>query len=462
MSLHPSSAGILDELASQVRALPGACWRGEVLAATGMVIRAGGLERRLQVGDRCDVETREGSALPCEVVGVRQDCTLLMPFTALEGVSVGRPVTYSETRFDVRPCAEWVGRVVNCLSEPIDGKGPLPEGPFVAPLRGTPPPAVARRRIGPLLETGVRAIDVFAPFCQGQRIGLFAGSGVGKSTLLSMIARSSAADVNVVGLIGERGREVQEFLQRDLGAEGLARSIVVVATSDESPVARRQAAYLTMALAEDRRKAGDQVFCLIDSVTRFAHALREIGLAVGEPPTARGYPPSVYAELARLLERAGPGMGDQGDVTLAATVLVDGDDHEEPIADAVRGILDGHIVLDRRIAMRGRFPAVDIPASLSRMTPDCYPSDVAKRAAGAARDLFATYDRQQDIIQIGLYKTGTDEVTDKALRIVPALEACLRQARDDATPANEAFARIAALTGVIEGPPAPVEPELVG
>ncbi|MCK5750731.1 MAG: flagellum-specific ATP synthase FliI, partial [Oricola sp.] len=263
-----------------------------------MLMKARGLERRLSVGDVCDVWREDGKPLKCQVVAVKNDSTSLMAFGGTEGVSIGSVVEYRGAQSQVRICDGWLGRVVNALGEPIDDAGPLPEGAFATPLKNTPPPAFARRRVGEALPTGVRAIDVFAPICRGQRMGVFAGSGVGKSTLLSMLARSSAADVNVIGLIGERGREVQEFLQRDLGESGLAKSIVIVATSDEAPLARRQAAYLTLAAAEDQRKRGRNVFCMIDSVTRFAHALREIGLAVGEPPSARGYPPSVFAELA--------------------------------------------------------------------------------------------------------------------------------------------------------------------
>jgi flagellum-specific ATP synthase len=341
------------------------------------------------------------------------------------------------------------------MAQPIDGKGPLPEGPFATPLKGTPPPAFSRRRVGAMLDTGVKTIDCFTPICRGQRMGIFAGSGVGKSTLLSMLARSSAADVNVIGLIGERGREVQEFLQRDLGEEGLKRSIVIVATSDESPLARRQAAYLTMAVAEDQRKRGRHVFCMMDSVTRFAHALREIGLAVGEPPSARGFPPSTFGELAHLLERSGPGLGDQGDITLAATVLVDGDDHDDPIADSVRGILDGHLVLSRTIATRGRFPAIDIPGSVSRLAPDCYDTPEDAAAAAEARRLISTYDEKRDVIAIGLYKQGSDAETDKAIARVPGIEKFCNQDRTETVPAKDAIACLGELAGMQKAPPAP-------
>ncbi|GGY50825.1 FliI/YscN family ATPase [Parvularcula lutaonensis] len=442
MSERNAASRAIDEAASRLRGLPGPVWEGEIASALGMVLKVRGLSGVLSAGDLCTVERRNMSPLNCQVVGVEQDHSLLMSFADTEGVAAGARVTFPEKRFRIRVSDGWLGRVIGPMAQPIDGKGPLPEGPFATPLKGTPPPAFSRRRVGDMVETGVKAIDAFTPICRGQRMGIFAGSGVGKSTLLSMLARSSAADVNVIGLIGERGREVQEFLQRDLGEEGLARSIVIVATSDESPLARRQAAYLTMAVAEDQRKRGRHVFCMMDSVTRFAHALREIGLAVGEPPSARGFPPSVFGELAHLLERSGPGMGEQGDITLAATVLVDGDDHEDPVADAVRGILDGHLKLTRTIATRGRFPAIDVPGSVSRLAPDCYPDPADAEVAAEARRLMSVYEEKRDIISIGLYKQGSDPETDLAVEKVPGLEKFCSQDRHETVPAKEAMDRL--------------------
>jgi flagellum-specific ATP synthase len=308
------------------------------------------------------------------------------------------------------------------------------------PYRNAPPPAHSRQRVGSPLDLGVRALNTFLTCCRGQRLGIFAGSGVGKSVLLSMLARNVDADITVIGLIGERGREVQEFLQDDLGAEGLARSVVVVATSDEPALMRRQAAYLTLAIAEHFRDEDKDVLCLMDSVTRFAMAQREIGLSAGEPPTAKGYTPTVFTELPKLLERAGPGVGS-GTITGIFTVLVDGDDHNEPIADAVRGILDGHIVMERRIAERGRFPAINILKSVSRTMPKS--ADPAfLPVITKARQVMSTYADMEELIRLGAYKAGSSIEVDEAIRLHEPLEAFLRQAKDDSTPLNEGYGRL--------------------
>ena len=450
---------VFDQLTTQVRRRPGAEWRGEVAAVRGLTLEAVGLARKLAVGDRCDVVGRGGQRTPCEVVGATDDRAILMPLARLDGVALGAQVIHDGAGFSVRPCDEWRGRVVNALGEPLDGKGPLTEGEFVADLRATPPPAAQRRRMGGRLSTGVRGMDLFTPLCAGQRLGVFAGSGVGKSTLLSMLARSAQADVNVIGLIGERGREVREFIERDLSPEGLERSIVVVATSDEPPLMRRNAALLTLAIAEDQRKRGRQVFLMMDSVTRFAMALREIGLAAGEPPSTKGYPPSVFAELAALLERAGPGLGRQGDISALFTVLVEGGDHDEPVADAVRGILDGHIVLSRSIAERGRYPAMDVLKSVSRALPDCatpYENELLTKA----RQVLGLYADNEELVRIGAYTSGADPALDEAIEKSAALEAMLTQHRHEATPLPEAFQRLEsalAVEGVAE-PEAGIHP----
>ncbi|HSH27692.1 MAG TPA: FliI/YscN family ATPase, partial [Wenzhouxiangella sp.] len=292
----------------------------------------------------------------------------------------------------------------------------------------------------------MRALNVFAPICRGQRIGVFSGSGVGKSTLLSMLARGGGADVAVIGLIGERGREVQEFLQETLGEDGLKSTVMVVATSDESPQMRRQATYLTLAVAEAFRDMGMQALCLVDSVTRFAMAQREIGLTAGEPPTSKGYPPSVFSEMAKLLERAGPGGDGQGDITAIFTVLAEGDDHNDPIADAARSILDGHIVLERAIAERGRFPAIDILKSVSRALPGCHSAEEFEIYREARRFL-AAYEEMRELIRLGAYKAGSDPVVDRAIELEAPLEAFLAQTAQDSMPLNDCFAALAHILG---------------
>ena len=319
---------------------------GRVVAVRGLVISIAGPIGRIPVGGRLRVEA--GSRfLTCEVIGLEQGTILAMPFGSVEGIRQGARAYEGSSLPGLRPDPSWLGRVLNGFGEPIDGKGPLTTGGRLMPFRADPPQAHTRRRLGEPLDLGIRVLDTFLTSRRGQRMGIFAGSGVGKSVMLSMIARNAKADCAVIGLIGERGREVQEFIEDDLGPEGLARSVVVVATSDEGPLMRRQAAWTSLSLAEYFRDRDQNVLLMMDSVTRFAMAQREIGLSVGEPPTSKGYTPTVFSELPRLLERAGPGPGE-GTITGFFTVLVDGDDHNEPVADAVRGILDGHIVWSAR------------------------------------------------------------------------------------------------------------------
>ena len=318
---------------------------GKVAGVSGLLIESRGGLSRLAVGARAEIGRRGQSPLPAEVVGFRDSKALLMPLGPVEGVAPGADIHIIDQAASVRPTTAWLGRIIDAVGNPIDGKGPLPVGPAAYPLRAPPPPAHARGRVGERLDLGVRSMDVFTTTCRGQRLGIFAGSGVGKSVLLSMLARQASCDAVVVGLIGERGREVREFIEETLGEEGLRRAIVVVATSDEPALKRRQAAYMTMAVAEFLRDQDLEVLCLMDSVTRFAMAQREIGLAAGEPPTTKGYTPTVFSELPKLLERAGPGPirpdgTTAAPITAMFTVLVDGGDHDEPIADAVRGILD--------------------------------------------------------------------------------------------------------------------------
>ncbi len=414
---------------------------GRVTAVQGMLVEVGGVPRRLMVGDHCHVQRRSEAPLRCEVVGFRDGRALLLPYGPLEGIGLGCKAEVESQEPVIRPTHGWLGRVVNALGEPIDEKGPLERGDHPCLLRAKPPPAHARKRVKGKVDLGVRAINTFLTCCRGQRMGIFSGSGVGKSILLGMIARYTAADVNVIGLVGERGKEVQEFISDNLGEAGLARSVIVVATSDEPPLVRRQAAYVTMALAEYFRDQDKDVLCIIDSITRFAMAQREIGLSAGEPPTSKGYTPTVFSELPKLMERAGPGCG-KGTITGLFAVLVEGGDHDEPIADALRAMLDGHIVLDRSIAERGRFPAVNILRSLSRSMPDCnLPEENA--LVDKARRMISTYEDMAEMIRLGAYRKGSDEAVDTAVQFHPALDAFLAQDRNDRSDLATGYAELA-------------------
>lgn len=424
---------------------------GRVTAIRGLLIEVAGPIAAMQIGGRIDIAvgargSQTDTSVPCEIIGFHGDRALAMPFGSLDGVRRGCPARVRDAAASaIRPTKAWLGRTVDALGRPIDGLGPLPSGPTIYPLRADPPPAHARQRVGKPLDLGVRCINTFLTMCRGQRMGIFAGSGVGKSVLLSMLARYTAADVAVIGLVGERGREVQEFLQEDLGPAGLARSVVVVATSDEPVLMRRNAAYLTLALSEFFRDQGAQVLCMIDSITRFAMAQRDIGLAGGEPPTAKGYTPTVFSELPRLLERAGPGTG-AGSISGLFTVLVEGDDHNEPVADAVRGILDGHIVMERRIAERGRYPAINVLRSVSRTMPRaCDPARLP--TVRRARNVLATYADMEELIRLGAYRAGSSPEVDEAVALMPDLEAFLGQSKEEATSIGEGYARLAAIVG---------------
>lgn len=424
---------------------------GRVAAVNGLLIEARGGLTRLAVGARAEIERLADPPLPAEVVGFRETRALLMPFGPVEGVAPGAEIRIEPLGSAVRPTKAWLGRIIDAFGNPIDGKGPLPQGVAAYPLRSPPPPAHARGRVGERLDLGVRAMNVFTTCCRGQRLGVFAGSGVGKSVLLSMLAKNADCDAVVVGLIGERGREVREFIEETLGEEGLKRAVVVVATSDEPALKRRQAAYMTMAVAEFLRDQDLEVLCMMDSVTRFAMAQREIGLAAGEPPTTKGYTPTVFTELPKLLERAGPGPirpdgTTAGPVTAIFTVLVDGDDHNEPIADAVRGILDGHIVMERAIAERGRFPAINVLKSISRTMPGCHlPPE--RQIVTAARQALSAYANMEELIRIGAYRAGSDAQVDRAIALNPDLEAFLGQDKDEATSLEDSFMRLARILG---------------
>src|ERR1700680_1607026 len=435
-------------LAEQSAELDGAEIYGRVVGVRGLMVEVAGPIHAMPVGARVVIETGQDRSIPCEGVGCCNANALLMPFAALEGVRRGCRAIVTGVAAAVRPCQGWLGRVVDGMGEPIDGKGPLRLGPSPYPFRNAPPPAHSRQRVGGPLDLGVRALNTFLTCCRGQRMGIFSGSGVGKSVLLSMLARNVAADVSVIGLVGERGREVQEFLQDDLGEAGLRRSVVVVSTSDEPALMRRQAGYLTLSIAEYFRDEGKDVLVLMDSVTRFAMAQREIGLSTGEPPTAKGYTPTVFTELPKLLERAGPGTST-GTITGIFTVLVDGDDHNEPIADAVRGILDGHIVMQRSIAERGRYPAINVLRSVSRTMPKS--ADPAYLPLiTRARVVMATYADMEELIRLGAYRPGSSTEVDEAIAMHEPLEGFLRQAKDEVTGLNDGYRQLEQILGSLE------------
>jgi flagellum-specific ATP synthase len=417
---------------------------GQITGVAGLGVSIAGLSPLLAIGDRIDLQGRDGPAVAAEVTGFRAGTALAMPLGPITGIGPG-----ARARLAINPASgmchstlsvsnEWLGRVIDPLGNPLDQRGGLAPGP-PRPVRAPPPAAANRSRLGPRLSLGVRALDLFTTCRRGQRLGLFAGSGVGKSTLLSMLAQQADCDVVVLALVGERGREVREFIDDDLGP-ALSRAVVIVATSDQPPLMRREAAYAAMAVAEHFRDQGLSVLLLMDSVTRFCLALREIGLASGEPPATRGYPPSMFAELPCLLERAGPGVGE-GSITGLFTVLVEGDDHNEPIADAVRGILDGHAVLDRRIAETGRYPAIDVLRSLSRTVPGCLEPWEAALVLDA-RAVLAAHAELADLVRLGAYKPGSDPNADRALRVAPQIETLLRQGRGARDTLANAFSKL--------------------
>jgi flagellum-specific ATP synthase len=435
-------------LAEQIGDIDGVNIYGRVVGVRGLMVEIAGPIHAMSVGARIVIETGGNRFISAEVIGFSGTNAVVMPFGDIDGVRRGCRAVIASAGNQVRPSSAWLGRVVNAMGEPIDGKGPLVQGPSPMPYRASPPPAHSRKRVGAPLDLGVRALNTFLTCCRGQRLGIFAGSGVGKSVLLSMLARNVDADITVIGLIGERGREVQEFLQEDLGDAGLARSVVVVATSDEPALMRRQAAYLTLAIAEYFRDEDKDVLCLMDSVTRFAMAQREIGLSAGEPPTAKGYTPTVFTELPKLLERAGPGIGI-GTITAIFTVLVDGDDHNEPIADAVRGILDGHIVMQRSIAERGRFPAINILKSVSRTMPRS--ADPAfLPVITKSRQVMATYADMEELIRLGAYRAGSSPEVDEAIRLHEPLEGFLRQSKDENCGLGEGYRQLAEILTNLE------------
>ena len=414
---------------------------GRVTSVVGLSIAVAGI--RAAVGDLVTIADR----VPAEVVSIDGQRLTCLPLGPLAGISAGAMVRASGAPLHV-PVGEGLrGRILDGLGQPMDGR-PLPAGVAFVPVENTPPNALERQLVERPLPLGVRALDTLVPCGRGQRLGIFAGSGVGKSSLMSMITRGTEAEITVVCLVGERGREVREFLERDLGPEGLARAVVVIATSDQPPLVRLRACFVATRIAEFFRDAGKDVLLLMDSLTRAAMAQREVGLSAGEPPATRGYPPSTFAMLPRLLERAGPGT--TGSITGLYTVLVDGDDHNEPIADAARSILDGHVVLDRRLATSGHFPSIDVLESISRVA-SVVTTPAQRAAASELRRIMAAGREVKDLVEIGAYVAGTNPDADRGRALEPHINAFLRQDMTDQTSAYDAWVALANLLATNEG-----------
>lgn len=392
---------------------------GQVTQIGAQSVHITGLSAIIRLGDLITIHGDDGTKLRGEIIALQNETSIAMMHGSPLGLSVGTKAYITKDRLP-HPSDDWIGRVLNHAGQSIDGQAPL-SGQFPAPLRAKPPAAILRKPLGPRLETGVAAIDTFLPLCQGQRVGLFAGSGVGKSTLLGALAKGSNADINIIALIGERGREVRSFVEKTLGPEGMKKSIIFVATSDELSALKLRTALLAMATAEYFRDQGKQVLFLFDSITRYAEAHRDVALTAGEVPSLRAYPPSTFGALSALCERAGPGVDSMGDITGVFSVLVAGSNMEEPIADMVRGILDGHIILDREIAERGRYPAINLARSVSRALPDAA-TEAENVDLLQARKYITQYEDSRTLIQAGLYVNGTDASLDKAINIYAALD----------------------------------------
>lgn len=424
---------------------------GAVRAVSGLAVEVAGLPAAVGEVLEMGAPGPDGRRVRAEVVGVAGDVVHCMPLGTAEGLAAGAPARKVADRLTTAVGPELLGRVLDGLGRPLDGS-PLPAGMPRVPLDAPAPNALLRQRVDTPLPLGVRVLDTLVPAGRGQRFGLFAGSGVGKSSLLSMIARGTKADVVVLALVGERGREVREFLEDDLGPEGLQRSVVVVATSDEPPLVRLRAAATATAIAEHFRDQGLDVVLMMDSLTRVAMAQREIGLSVGEPPATRGYPPSVFALLPRLLERAGPGQ--TGSITGIYTVLVDGDDHDEPVADAARSILDGHVVLDRRLATAGHFPSIDVLGSVSRVASRVTTPEQRADASAVRRALAARRDAQ-DLVDVGAYVPGQNPLVDAALAAEASTRAFLQQGVDDVADTATSWRALSGLARVLDPSAAP-------
>jgi flagellum-specific ATP synthase len=398
---------------------------GKIRKIIGLKIAVSGLSDVAEIGGRV-VVYKASEEVSGEVIALDQDFVIIMPYSDAVGMMEGMRVAYIGGGLKIAPCKEWAGRVINGSAIPVDNKGPLKAGLNFYAIKNRPPSAYERRLVEKPLDLGIKAMNMFTTMCHGQRVGIFAGSGVGKTVLLSQLTQYSSVDYVVMGLIGERGREVGEFLHHTLTDEMKRKSILVVETSDSPALLRRQAAYITLTIAEALRDEGFNVLCMIDSLTRFAFAHREIGLSAGEIPTSKGYPPSVINEIASLLERAGPGINKQGDITGIFTVLVEGDDLQDPIADTVRSILDGHIVLDRKLAEKNQYPAINVLKSISRTVPHCQ-NEKHQTLFKKAKSLLATYDSMEDMIMLGAYKKGANKEVDMAIEKNAKLVEFLKQ-----------------------------------
>jgi len=414
--------------------------KGRVTKIVGLTIEADG--PLLGIGTRCSIESIDGRRILAEIVGFNDNRVILMPYDESEGIAPGSTVTNESYGNTVKVSDSLLGRVLDGLGNPIDGKGPIKNFELVN-VYNSPPQAMDREIIKTPVSTGIKTIDNLMTVGRGQRVGIFAGSGVGKSVALGMIARNSDADVNVIALIGERGREVREFIERDLGPEGLKRSVLVVATSDQSALVRKLGAFVGTSIAEYFRSKGHNVMLMMDSVTRFAMSQREIGLTVGEPPTTKGYTPSVFGLLPKLLERAGTQKG-KGNITGLYTVLVEADDMNDPIGDSVRSIIDGHIVLSRTLAAKNHYPAVDVLNSASRLMKEIV-TDKQFANAGRLRDLLATYNEAEDLINIGAYVKGSNPKIDEAIAKIDKINSFLRQGIDDSISFEESAKMLEAI-----------------
>lgn len=447
MSSGTGSLEALARLVSQVVTSPApVAIGGYVNEVSRSAIGVRGISERAQLGDMVTIRS-DNQLYPAEVVRIGQAQVLVKPFNDRIMPSLGTPV-FPEGPFRIAPAPDWKGRVINALGLPLDDKGLLTSGDDPKPVDCAAPLAMNRSRVETGLRTGVNVVDVFAPMCFGQRMGVFAGSGVGKSTLLAMMTKATDFDTVVLALTGERGREVRDMLE-DTMAGKLGKTITVVSTGDESPMMRRLAPNTATAIAEYFRDRGDNVLLIVDSISRFAYAAREIAIAAGEPPVSRGYPPSVFSQLPRLLERAGPGSSNGGTITGIYAVLVDGDDHNDPVSDAIRGTLDGHIVLDRSIAAQGRFPAMDILGSISRLAQHNWSPEQAKLVT-SLRGLIARYEETRDLRMIGAYQAGSDPLLDQAVNLVPRIYDAMQQT--PATPLSmDSYSDLAAALRPKEG-----------